>query len=87
MFRGFFDKWRASRALWKADARRLIAIEKRTAFHAAQVEIARARHRGDRSEAWHWAKVAAEVARICPEADLDVERSVEAIRKAGFDYR
>lgn len=87
MIRRLIEKWRESRVRWKADARRLIAIEPRTAFHAAQVEIARARHFGNLSEAWHWAKVAAEVARICPEADLDVERAIDAIRKAGFDYR
>lgn len=87
MFSSFFIRWRARRARWKADARRLIAANRHTAFHAAQVEVARARYAQDRAEAWHWMKVAAEVARICPEADLDVERSVAAIRAAGFDYR
>jgi len=82
----FLERWRASRARWKADARRLIAIDKVTAFHAAQVEIMRARKAGDRAEAWHWAKVAAEVARICPEADLDADRCRAAIRDASLDY-
>lgn len=87
MFSDFFMRWRARRARWKEDAKRLVAIDPPTAFHAAQVEVARARSVQDRAEAWHWMKVAAEVARICPEADLDVERSVQAIRAAGFYYR
>lgn len=87
MFGSLFGLWQARRARWKTDAKRLVAIDPLTAFHAAQVEVARAKSVQDRAEAWHWMKVAAEVARICAEADLDVERSVRAIRAAGFDYR
>ncbi|WP_292492124.1 hypothetical protein [Mesorhizobium sp.] len=34
---------------------------------------ARARVRGDRAEFFHWAKVAAEVARLTPRAEMDVD--------------
>ncbi len=86
MLRGYVKRWRLRRIRCKADAQRLIAIDKRSSFQLAQVEIAKARIAGDKAESWHWTKVAAEIARICPEADLDVERSIQAIRASGVDY-
>ena len=35
---------------------------------------AAARSRRDADEFWHWSKVAAEVARICPAAEMDIEK-------------
>ena len=86
MLRDYFKRWRARRMRWQADARHLIGINKRMAFHLAQIQFARARVAGEWREAWHWTKVAAEIARICPEADLDAERSRQAIRASGIDY-
>ena len=54
------------------------------AYYTAQRLAARSRFRGDRTGFWHWAKVAAEVARISPEVEMEmtvVERIVEEERK------
>ena len=65
---------------WQADARALVAADEAGAYYDAQRQAARARVSGDKAEFYHWAKVAAEVARIAPlaEMDIDVVRAVVA---------
>ena len=78
------SKWverrRAVRRRWQADARALITTDEVNAYYDAQRRAVRARRRGDRAEFYHWAKVAAEIARIAPLAQMDIEtlRSVVA---------
>lgn len=53
------------------------------AYYTAQRLAERSRFRGDRAGFWHWAKVAAEVARISSEVEMEmavVERIVEEER-------
>lgn len=69
---------RAIRARWQADARQLIRHDERGAFYEAQRRAARARADGDRGEFWHWAKVASEVARLSPIAEMD-QATIEAV--------
>ncbi|TIQ41389.1 MAG: hypothetical protein E5X61_17600 [Mesorhizobium sp.] len=69
---------RAIRRRWQADARRLILAEEVNAYYEAQRRAARARLQGDAGEFYHWAKVAAEVGRIAPQAAMDTD-AVRAI--------
>ncbi|WP_235897476.1 hypothetical protein [Neoaquamicrobium microcysteis] len=80
MISQWFEKRRAIRRRWQADARRLLAAEKTNAYYEAQRRAARARVRGEKAEFYHWAKVAAEIARISPRAemDFDVVRAIVA---------
>ena len=64
---------RAIRRRWQVDAHQLITADEVNAYYEAQRRVARARHRGDRDEFYHWAKVAAEVARISPIAEMDLD--------------
>jgi hypothetical protein len=66
------------RRRWQADARALVAADEVNAYCEAQRRATRARVRADRAAFYHWAKVAAEVARIAPlaEMDIDVVRAV-----------
>ena len=64
---------RAIRRRWKADARHLAATDEVNAYYEAQRRAARARHRGDQNEFYHWAKVAAEVARLSPQAEMNID--------------
>lgn len=66
------ERRRAIRRRWQADARALVAAGEASAYYEAQVCATRARRRGDRAEFYHWAKVAAEVARIAPLAEMDI---------------
>lgn len=43
------------------------------ACYEAQRRAARARVRGEKAEFYHWAKVAAEIARISPQVEMDIE--------------
>ena len=61
------------RRRWQAEARALVASDEVNAYYEAQRRAARARLRDDRAEFHHWAKVAAEVARIAPLAEMDIE--------------
>lgn len=73
-------KRRQIRKLWQSDARRLASEFGRSAFYEAQRRAARARFSGDGDGFVHWAKVASEVARISPIAEMDfhvVRRIVE----------
>lgn len=68
------ERRRSIRRRWQADARALVAVDTVNAYYEAQRRATRARLR----EFYHWAKVAAEVARIAPlaEMDIDVVRAV-----------
>ena len=48
------------------------------AKHTTRRSAARARADHDRDGFWHWAKVAAEIARLSPDVDMDM-KTVEAI--------
>lgn len=67
------EQRQAIRLRWQADARRLVAAEEANAYYEAQRRATWARVRGNRSELYHWAKVAAEVARISPQAEMDID--------------
>ena len=75
--RRWIEERAARRRRCRVDARTLAAIEERTAYYEAQ-------RRGQHSEFLHWAKVAAEIARIAPRAEMDF-RVVTAIVDAEFD--
>lgn len=60
------------RRRWQEDARRLLVAEEINAYYEAQRRATRSRVRGDKAEYWHWAKVAAEVARLSPEVKMDL---------------
>lgn len=72
------ERRRSIRRRWQADARALADADMYNAYYEAQRRAARARVRNDRAAFYHWAKVAAEVARIAPLAgmDIDVVRAV-----------
>lgn len=74
MIRRWLEHRRAIRRRWQADARRLAAAEEANACYEAQRRAARARVRGEKAEFYHWAKVAAEIARISPRAEMDIEK-------------
>lgn len=71
--RRWVEQRRAIRRRWQADARALVIADEVNAYYEAQRRAARARVRGDRAEFFHWAKVAAEVARLSPRAEMDVD--------------
>lgn len=73
VLRGWLDRRREIRRRWQSDARMLAADQPRTAYYEAQRRAAVARSHGDAAGFWHWGKVAAEVARICPTAEMDLE--------------
>ncbi|MEO4002123.1 hypothetical protein [Mesorhizobium sp. CAU 1732] len=83
----WLQRRRAIRWRWQADARRLVREDERGAYYEAQRLAARALAAGSGAEFAHWAKVAAEVARISPRADMDlatVHAIVDAeLRRAG----
>lgn len=62
----WIERRRAIRRRWRADARALIEIDEVNAYYNAQRRAARA-------EFCHWAKVAAEIARIAPLAQMDID--------------
>lgn len=72
MIRRWLERRRAIRQRWQADARILVAADEVNAYYAAQRRAARARAGGDAAELFHWAKVAAEVARLAPRAAMDI---------------
>lgn len=69
----WIERQRTIRRRWQADARALVATDAANAYYEAQRLAARARFGGDRAEFYHWAKVAAEVARIAPLAEMDID--------------
>lgn len=81
MIRSAIARWMERRSVirrrWKTDAIALIKADEQEAYHAAQRLAARARARKNRSEFLHWAKVAAEVARLSPNAKMELSRVQE----------
>ncbi|WP_454659120.1 hypothetical protein [Bosea beijingensis] len=71
--RRWIEARRRIRRRWQADAHRLVQREKASAYYEAQRLAAQARASGQAEEFFHWAKVAAEVARISPHAQMDIE--------------
>ena len=63
---------REIRRRWREDARHLVRLHGPTAYYEAQRLAARAREIED-GQFLHWAKVAAEVARIDPSAEMDID--------------
>lgn len=70
--RRWMENRRQIRRRWQADARRLIEHDEPGAYYEAQRLAARSRASGQAGEFIHWAKVAAEVARISPHAQMDL---------------
>ena len=68
----WLERRREIRARWQADARSLILNDERGAYYQAQRMAARSRVQGSMNEFIHWTKVAAEIARISPVAEMDV---------------
>lgn len=81
---------RIRRQLVRDDARQLLQRDPVNAYYDAQRASARARMAGEPIFAFHWAKVAAEIARVSDaEMDFDVVRAIvdEEERRAGqVDY-
>lgn len=78
MLKSWLERRRAVRRRWQVDARRLVREDERGAYYQAQRLAARARAEGSGGEFANWAKVAAEVARISPRAEMDFA-TVQAI--------
>lgn len=76
----WIERRRTIRRRWHADARALVATDAANAYYQAQRLAARARIGGDRAEFHHWAKVAAEVARIAPLAEMDIDMVRAVVR-------
>lgn len=76
MFR-FLHRWlgqrRAIRRRWQTDAKLLAGRDPVSAYYEAQRRAFRGRSEGDFHEYWHWAKVASEIARIEPRAEMDFD--------------
>jgi len=70
--RRWIERRRQVRRRWQADARRLIRHDEPGAYYEAQRLAARARASGHAGEFIHWAKVAAEVARISLLAQMEL---------------
>jgi hypothetical protein len=70
--RHWIEHRRTLRLLWQTDARRLIQNDEDEAYYVAQRLAARARAAGDRAGFLHWAKVAAEVARLSTRAKMEL---------------
>jgi hypothetical protein len=71
-FKGWIDRRREIRRRWQVDARRLVVQDPTGAYYEAQRRAARARANGAGDEFLHWAKTAAEVARIAPTSEMDI---------------
>lgn len=78
LFRRWYGRRQELRRLWQADALALIQSDERNAYYAAQRLAARSRAMGDWQGFYHWAKVAAEVARRSNVAEMDLA-VVEAV--------
>lgn len=76
MFRSLTDwieKRRQIRRGWQRDAQTMVERHGRHAYYEAQRLAARSRAIRDKSDFWHWAKVASEVARLSPVAEMDMK--------------
>jgi hypothetical protein len=85
----FLTRWlahrRAIRRRWQADARLLAISDPAGSYYEAQRRAFHSRSTGDIDEFWHWSKVASEIARIEPRAEMDfaVLKAVSDQDKAG----
>src|SRR5690606_28709932 len=70
--RSWLDRRYALRHRWQEDARQLLSTEETRAYYEAQRRATRYRVGGDRAEFYHWAKVAAEIARLSPQVEMDL---------------
>lgn len=68
----WLHRGRERRRRWKVDAAELMTAHCHVAYDEAQRRVAQARVLAD-GQFLHWAKVAAEIARIDPEAEMDVQ--------------
>lgn len=80
----WIEKRREIRLRWQRDARAVLQSHGRHAYYEAQRRASRARALHDRAGFWHWAKVAAEVARLSPDVEMDV-KTVQAIADEELD--
>lgn len=69
--RAWIETRKHLRQAWRDDAGALIAQNEKEAYYVAQRLAARARARRENELAWHWAKVASEIARRSPIAEMD----------------
>lgn len=73
----FLHRWlghrRAIRRRWQTDAKLLAGRDPVRAYYEAQRRAFRSRSECDFQEYWHWAKVASEIARIEPRAEMDFD--------------
>lgn len=76
--RRWLERRRAIRQRWQVDARELIQVDEFGAYYTAQRLAARARADALAGEFLHWSKVAAEVARVSPRAEMNLA-AVQAI--------
>lgn len=74
----WIEKRREIRLRWQRDARAVLHSHGHHAYYEAQRRASRARALQDRAGFWHWAKVAAEVARLSPDVEMDM-KTVQAI--------
>lgn len=74
------------RQRWQHDARVMLQLHGPRAYYEAQRRVSRARASHNRAGFWHWAKVAAEVARLSPDVEMDM-KTVQAIADEELDGR
>ena len=85
----FLTRWlahrQAIRRRWQADARLLAISDPAGSYYEAQRRAFHSRSSGDLDEFWHWSKVASEIARIEPRAEMDfaVLKALSDQEKAG----
>ena len=85
----FLTRWlahrRAIRRRWQADARLLASSDPAGSYYEAQRRALHSRSTGDLDEFWHWSKVASEIARIEPRAEMDFAflKALSGQEKAG----
>ncbi|MCO5146098.1 MAG: hypothetical protein M9895_07950 [Aquamicrobium sp.] len=69
----WIEKRREIRRRWQRDAHAVLQSHGHHAYYEAQRRAARCRTLHDRRGFWHWAKVAAEVARLSPDVEMDLK--------------
>lgn len=68
----WIERRRTIRRRSQAGARALVAADEVNAYYEAQRRAARARIGDNRAAFYHWVKVAAEVGRVAPRAEMDI---------------
>lgn len=85
----FLTRWLAHRLTirrrWQADARLIAISDPAGSYYEAQRRAFHSRSTGDLDLFWHWSKVASEIARIEPRAEMDftVLKALSDQEKAG----